>query len=276
MIADIQNLRVVFPGGQGVTEAVRGVTFNIGREKVGLVGESGSGKSTIGRALLRMVARPGRVSAGKLEVLGTDLLRAPESEIRQMRGRRMAMILQDPRASLDPVMTIGRQVTETWRTHFGGGEGEARDRALAMLESCGFRDPLHVLDAYPHELSGGEGQRAMIAMMLIAEPELLIADEPTSALDVTVRNRVLGVLDELVQRRGMGLLFISHDLRMVASFCDRVLVLYAGRILESLPARDIARARHPYTRALWAAEPKLGETRGRLPVMARDPAWLGP
>ena len=276
MIADIENLRVAFPGEGGVSEAVRGVSFTIGREKVGLVGESGSGKSTIGRALLGMVPRPGLVTAEKLEVLGNDLLRLPEAEVRRMRGRRMAMILQDPRSSLNPVMTIGRQVTETWRTHFHGGEAEARGAALAMLESCGFRDPQRIFAAYPFELSGGEGQRSMIAMMLIAAPELLIADEPTSALDVTVRRQVLRVLDDLVRRRGMGLLFISHDLRMVASFCDRILVLYAGHILESLPAGEIAHARHPYTRALWAAEPQLGDTPARLPVMSRDPAWLNP
>jgi len=165
---------------------------------------------------------------------------------------------------------------ETWRTHFGGGDGQAEERALEMLAACGFPDGPRVLKAYPHELSGGEGQRAMIAMMLIASPELLIADEPTSALDVTVRLQVLRILDKLVGERGMGLLFISHDLRLVASFCDRILVLYAGHILESLPARDIARAGHPYTRALWASSPELGAAQGRLPVIARDPAWLNP
>ncbi len=274
MIARIESLRVVFPGEAGPAEAVRGVSFDIGREKLGLVGESGSGKSTIGRALLRMVPWPGQVTAQRLEVLGADLLRAPEPEVRRMRGRRMAMILQDPRTSLNPVMTVGRQVAESWRAHFPCAEVTARNRALAMLESCGFHDPGRIFEAYPHELSGGEGQRAMIAMMVIASPELLIADEATSALDVTVRNQVLRVLDDLVRRRGMGLLFISHDLRLVASFCDRILVLYAGHILESLPASEVARARHPYTRALWAAEPQLGDARARLPVMARDPAWL--
>ena len=276
MIASAENLQVVFPGIAGATAAVRGVSFSIGREKVGLVGESGSGKSTIGRALLRMVPRPGRVSAQKLEVLGADFLTAPEAEIRRMRGRRVAMILQDPRQSLDPVIPVGRQIVETWRTHFGGDDAEAGERALDMLAACGFSDGPRVFNAYPHELSGGEGQRAMIAMMLIASPELLIADEPTSALDVTVRLQVLRILDKLVGERGMGLLFISHDLRLVASFCDRILVLYAGRILESLPARDIAHAAHPYTRALWAASPKLGAVQGRLPVIARDPAWLNP
>ena len=193
-----------------------------------------------------------------------------------MRGRRMAMILQDPRQALDPVIPVGRQIMETWRTHFGGGERDAEERALDMLAACGFADAPRVFAAYPHELSGGEGQRAMIAMMLIASPELLIADEPTSALDVTVRLQVLRVLDKLVAERGMGLLFISHDLRLVASFCDRILVLYAGHILESLPARDIAHAAHPYTRALWAASPSLGTGQGRLPVMTRDPGWLNP
>jgi peptide/nickel transport system ATP-binding protein len=267
-----EDLRVAFPARSGVTEAVRGVNFEIGREKVGLVGESGSGKSTIGRALLRLA--PGIVSARRLEFAGTDILRASEAEIRRLRGRRISMILQDPRFSLNPVMTVGRQVAETWRAHFQGTDSEARQHARAMLESCGLRDWRRISAAFPHQLSGGEGQRAMIAMMLVAEPDLLIADEPTSAIDVTVRIQVLSVLDELVRRRGMGLLFISHDLRLVASFCDRVLVLYGGRILESLPANEIAR--HPYTRALWAAQPELNVPRPMLPVVPRDPAWLSP
>jgi len=271
----VEDLRVRFPGPRGLTEAVRGVGFELGRERLGLVGESGSGKSTVARALLRLVPRPGVVGARRLELAGTDLRAASESRMRRLRGRRVAMILQDPRFSLNPVMPVGRQIAETWLAHFRGRPAEARSRTLAMLESVGFRDPARVARAFPHELSGGEGQRAMIAMMLIAEPEVLIADEATSALDVTVRNQVLSVLDDLVRRRGMGLLFISHDLGLVASFCDRILVMYAGRILETVAASGIANARHPYTRGLLAAGPRLEDEAPVLPVMRRDPAWLG-
>ena len=270
----VEDLRVTFETPRGSHAAVRGVTFDLGRERLGLVGESGCGKSTLARALLGLVPRPGRMAARRLELSGADLAALSEPQMRRLRGRRIAMILQDPRYSLNPVMTVGRQIAETWRAHFPGTAAEAERRTLAMLESVGFRDPARVARAFPHELSGGEGQRAMIAAMLIAEPEVLIADEPTSALDVTLRNQVLGVLDDLVTRRGMGLLFISHDLGLVASFCDRVLVMYAGRIVETIAAADIANARHPYTRGLMNARPRLEGTAGELPVVPRDPAWL--
>lgn len=271
VIAD--DLRVRFAGRHGAVEAVGGVSFRLGREKLGLVGESGSGKSTVGRSLLRLVPRPGTVSARRLEIAGTDILALSESEMRRLRGRRIAMILQDPRFSLNPVMRIGQQVAEIWHAHFGGTKAEAASRAVASLQSVGFRDPERIACCYPHQLSGGEGQRAMIAMMLMGEPGILIADEATSALDVTVRNQVLGVLDDLVRRRGMGLLFISHDLNLVASFCDRVLVMYGGRIIESIGCSEIASARHPYTRGLLDAQPRLDRTLSELPVVPRDPAW---
>jgi peptide/nickel transport system ATP-binding protein len=269
-LLQVADLRVTF----GQTAAVRGVSFDLGRERLGLVGESGSGKSSVARALMRLVPRGGRIAASKLEFGGQEILSLSEASMRRLRGRRIAMILQDPRFSLNPVMTIGRQIGESWRAHFRGTKAEASRRTLAMLESVGFREPERIARAYPHQLSGGEGQRAMIAMMLIGEPEMLIADEPTSALDVTVRNQVLAVLDDLVKRRGMGLLFISHDLDLVASFCDRILVMYGGRILESIEASEIAHARHPYTRGLLGAIPRIEDAGRELPVVPRDPAWL--
>lgn len=270
----VEDLHVTYPGVGTATNAVRGVSFDLGREKLGLVGESGSGKSTVGRALLGMLPRPTEISARRLDVHGADLTALTEPQIRLLRGRRVAMILQDPRFSLNPVMTIGRQVAEAWHAHFRGTRAEACERTLAMLKSVGFHEPGRIHDAFPHQLSGGEGQRAMIAMMLIAEPEILIADEPTSALDVTVRNQVLGVLDELVRRRGLGLLFISHDLNLVASFCDRVMVMLGGRILETCDVSKINEARHPYTRGLLAAQPRLDVALPLLPVVPRDPAWF--
>jgi peptide/nickel transport system ATP-binding protein len=274
-LLEVENLRVRFPTPTGVVEAVRGVSFAAGAEKVGIVGESGSGKSTVGRAILRLVPRPGVVTADRLAFRGLDLLTAGERAMRAVRGARIAMILQDPRHALNPVMRVGRQIEEAVRVHERIGRSAARRRALEMLEQVRIRDPERVHAAYPHELSGGIGQRAMIAIMLAAGPELLIADEPTSALDVTVQAQVLAILDDLVSGRGMGLVFISHDLELVASFCDRVLVMYAGRVLESLPARALHEARHPYTRGLLACLPKLERRGERLATLTHDPAWLG-
>jgi peptide/nickel transport system ATP-binding protein len=184
------------------------------------------------------------------------------------------MVMQDPKYSLNPVQKIGTQIVETYRLHHRASARDAKRRAIAMLESVQIRDPDLVFHRYPHQLSGGMGQRAMIAMMLIAEPDLLIADEPTSALDVTVQNQVLRVLDDLVTRRGMGLIFISHNLAVVSSFCDRVLVMYGGRIVEECLASELHAAHHPYTRALIAAAPDLDHPKATLSTVVRDPAWL--
>jgi peptide/nickel transport system ATP-binding protein len=269
----VDDLWVRFPGRTGTVEAVRGVSFEVGREKLGIVGESGSGKSMTGRAILRLVPAPGRVTARRLAFEELDLLTASERTMREVRGQRIAMVLQDPKFSLNPVMRVGDQVAEGWRVHSGASRREARGRALAMLEAVRIRDPERVYRAYPHELSGGMGQRIMIAMMLAGEPDLLIADEPTSALDVTVQMQVLAILDDLVTERGMGLVFISHDLNLVASFCDRVLIMYAGRIVETCPARELAAARHPYTQGLLRSLPRIDRPVAELAVLERDPAW---
>ena len=269
----VEDLKVSFPTRTGLIEAVRGVSFTLGRERLGIVGESGSGKSQTGRAIMGLTPGHAQVTAKQLSFDGIDLLSASPKVRRDLRGKRIAMILQDPKYSLNPVMSIGRQIVETLRQHESVSRGEARERALDMLAAVQIRDPKRVYDLYPHEVSGGMGQRAMIAMMLVAGPELLIADEPTSALDVTVQLEVLGILDKLVAERGMGLIFVSHDLRLVSSFCDRVIVMYAGRIVEELAASELANAKHPYTQGLLNCMPAIGSDRHPLTVLDRKPEW---
>ena len=269
----VEDLRVTFPTRTGQVQAVRGVSFTLGKERLGIVGESGSGKSQTGRAIMGLTPGHAKITAKRLAFGDRDLLNMPAAERRDLRGKKVAMILQDPKYSLNPVMTIGRQIVETLKTHEKVSTSEAKQRALAMLEAVQIRDPQRVFDLYPHEVSGGMGQRAMIAMMLVCGPELLIADEPTSALDVTVQLEVLGILDKLVSERGMGLIFISHDLRLVSSFCDRVIVMYAGRIVEELSSANLAEAQHPYTRGLLNCLPTIGSDRHPLPVLDRKPEW---
>ena len=270
----VEDLRVSFPNRDGGrTEAVRGISFALGRERLGIVGESGSGKSQTGRAILGLTAPEGTVTARRLEFNGVDLLRCSPKQRRELRGGHIAMVLQDPKFSLNPVMTIGDQVVETLRAHTRISARDARAKAMAALVAVQIDQPERVYKLYPHEVSGGMGQRAMIAMMLIADPDLLIADEPTSALDVTVQLQVLAILDALVVRRGMGLIFISHDLRLVSTFCDRILVMYAGRVVEEVSAGGLADAKHPYTRGLLNCLPRLGDDRHPLPTLDRQPEW---
>jgi peptide/nickel transport system ATP-binding protein len=269
----VEDLHVRIPTTKGVVEAVRGVSFALGREKLGIVGESGSGKTMTGRAILRLVPPPGEITASAMRFDGRDLLRASEREFRDIRGRRIAMVMQDPKFSLNPVMPVGQQVAEAYRVHSRAGAAEARLKAMEMLRAVRIRDPERVFRAYPHELSGGMGQRIMIAMMLVPDPDLLIADEPTSALDVTVQMQVLAIIDDLVTQRGMGLIFISHDLNLVASFCDRVLIMYSGRIVESCRAAELHQAQHPYTRGLLDSLPQFDKAGRELPALRRDPAW---
>lgn len=273
-LLDVQNLNIRFKGHRQENHAVRGISFSVGREKVAIVGESGSGKSLTGRSLLKLTPQGASVSADRMQFGDIDLLSTGERQMRKIRGKRISMIMQDPKFSLNPLMRVGHQINEAYRIHFNVSEKEARVKALAMLEAVNIRDPERVFDLYPNEISGGMGQRIMIAMMLIPEPDLIIADEPTSALDVTVRQQVLSVLNDLLARRKTGLLFITHDLSLVSSFCDRALVMYAGRILEEISADQLHNARHPYTRALLASQPDLQYPVDMLAIPARDPAWL--
>ena len=276
MLVDIHNLHIAFPTPTGPVPAVQGVSLTLGAEKLGIVGESGSGKSLTARALLRLLPHTAIATADRLAFDGIDILRASERDMRRIRGKRAGLILQDPKYALNPVMTAGDQVAEAWRTHKGGTRRQATAAAIDLLDQVRIRNPAQVARAYPHELSGGMGQRVMIAMMLAPDPELLIADEPTSALDATVQAEILRLMEDLVTRRGMGLLLISHDLPLVGRFCDRVCVMYAGRVVEELPAADLAHATHAYTRGLLGCMPALSHPKPRLPVMTRDPAWLTP
>ncbi|WP_375633125.1 MULTISPECIES: ABC transporter ATP-binding protein [unclassified Bartonella] len=273
-LLEVEDLRISFLTTRGMSEVVRGVSFSVGKEKIGIVGESGSGKSMTGRAILRLSPKAAIVKAKKMRFEDVDLLAASEPQMRKIRGKRISMILQDPKYSLNPLIRIGEQIMEAYRIHYCVSKAEARERTISMLESVHIRDPEHVMRLFPHEISGGMGQRVMIAMMLIPKPDLIIADEPTSALDITVRRQVLSVLDELVTKSGTGLIFISHDLNMIADFCDRILVMYAGRVLEELPASDLSHACHPYTKALLASLPRLDNPVDILAVPERDPDWL--
>jgi peptide/nickel transport system ATP-binding protein len=274
-LLNVMNLKVAFRGEDGeYREAVKGVSFSLGREKLGIVGESGSGKSLTGRSILGVLPPYAKMSADRLEFDGIDLRDQSAKQRRALRGNRLGMILQDPKFSLNPVMRIGDQIVEAIRIGNRRMSGrEARRQMLATLESVHIREPERVARLYPHELSGGMGQRVMIGMMVVREPDLLVADEPTSALDVSVRMQVLSILDELVTRRGMGLIFISHDLNLVSKFCDRVIVMYAGRIVEMLPANRLHEATHPYTRGLLSCLPSITGPLEPLPVLQREASW---
>ncbi|CTQ52087.1 Stage 0 sporulation protein KD [Roseibium album] len=273
-LVSVRDLHVRFSTPKGPVHAVRGVSFDLGRERLGIVGESGSGKSQTGRALLRLTAGNGSINARKMVFDGLNLMRASEKTMRGIRGSRISMIMQDPKYSLNPVLTVGAQIAESCRRHENISKADAKKRALAMLETVRIREPEKVYNLYPHQVSGGMGQRIMIAMMLITNPQVMIADEPTSALDVTVQMQVLKLLDDMVRERGMGLVLISHDLQLVSSFCDRVLVMYGGRIMETLDAKNLDQAQHPYTKGLLNCLPRLDGTHDDLPVLKRDPAWL--
>ncbi|MGN8111987.1 ABC transporter ATP-binding protein [Paraburkholderia sp. 22098] len=276
-LCEIDDLRIAFRAHDGtLNEAVRGLSLTLKKgERLGIVGESGSGKSLTGRALLGLLPPAAHCTAKSLRFDGQDMLAMPAHKRRRSCGSQMGMILQDPKYSLNPVMTVEQQMREAFALRDPKlGRREMRAKVVAALESVHIRNPERVARSYPHELSGGMGQRVMIAMMVSTGPRLLIADEPTSALDVLVSMQVLAVLDELIEKHQTGLIFISHDLPLVMSFCDRVVVMYAGRVIETCAARDLVNAQHPYTRGLLAANPPLVDPPAELPVLSRDTAWL--
>ncbi|GAB2187576.1 ABC transporter ATP-binding protein [Roseibium sp. LAB1] len=269
-LLDVDGLTVTFPTARGPVDVVKGISFTLGRERLGIVGESGSGKSMTGRAILRLIRKPGKVTARHMRFDGIDLLGRSERQMRDLRGARISMVMQDPKFSLNPVMTVGEQIAEALVTHKKLPRRELKERVMAMLEAVRINDPARVAGLYPHEVSGGMGQRIMIAMMLIPEPDLLIADEPTSALDVSVQAQVLDIIDDLVTGKGMGLILISHDLNLVSRYCDRILVMNSGEVVEQCKASDLHSAQHPYTRGLIAAMPRMNEDRDELPVLDRS------
>jgi oligopeptide/dipeptide ABC transporter ATP-binding protein len=281
-LLEVRDLRVSFPRPAGGIVPVDGVSFSIARgETLALVGESGAGKSLTGLALLKLIPPPGRIDPGASIRLGdSDVLPLEGESLRQLRGRRIAMVFQDPMTSLNPVLTIGDQISETIRAHFRVTAQEARRRSEELLAEVGLPDPHGRYASYPHQLSGGMRQRVMLAIALAAQPELLIADEPTSALDVTVQAQILELLDRLRTAHGMAMLLITHDLGVVAGRADRVAVMYAGRIVEEATTETLfAQPAHPYTRGLLASLPRLRGPRtpvqaipGSVPVPGQWPA----
>ncbi|SCX28984.1 MULTISPECIES: ABC transporter ATP-binding protein [Agrobacterium] len=265
-ILSVKNLSVNF--GRYGKPALDDISFDLKAERLGIVGESGSGKSTLGRAVMRLLPPIASVSADMLTFDDLNLLNAREKQMRSLRGNRMALIMQDPRYSLNPVLPIGKQVAEAAVLHLSASKSEAYKMAAAMLERVRITDIERTMKLYPHQVSGGMGQRVMIAMMLLAKPRIVIADEPTSALDVSVRGDVLKLLDELVRENNAGLMLISHDIRMVAAFCERIMVMYKGRVVETLTSLE--EAQHPYTRGLIAAMPDLHTPVRRLKTLDRN------
>ncbi|HEU6443862.1 MAG TPA: ABC transporter ATP-binding protein [Gaiellaceae bacterium] len=262
-LLSVKDLEVRFWTGRGIIHAVNGVSFDIAPgETLGIVGESGCGKSVTSLAILGILARAGRVTAGSARFQGRELIGLSDEELRTIRGKEIAMIFQDPMTSLNPVLTIGKQLRETLQTHFDMNHDEAERRAAELLDRVGIPSADARLKDYPHQFSGGMRQRAMIAMALACEPKVLIADEPTTALDVTIQAQILNLLRELVAEQDTALVLITHDLGVVAGMCERVNVMYAGMFVETGSARQVfARPRHPYTLGLLQSIPRLDAAR---------------
>lgn len=269
-LLDISNLKIGFPSDYGIVPVVKSISFEVGREIVALVGESGSGKSLTGRAIMGLLPPRAQLKAERLRFEGHDLAHTKPSAWRKLRGNGLGLILQDPKYSLNPAIRIGRQVEETLLLHTKLSASERKAKVLAMLEKVGLNDAERVYKSYPSELSGGMGQRVMIATMLINAPRLLIADEATSALDHDLQIQVLELLKSLTVEMGMGLLLISHDLQQVARFADRVMVMRYGEIVDRLDARDLSKSQNAYTSGLWNARPSASTYGTRLPVLERE------
>lgn len=271
----VENLRVSFKLDEGLVQAVRGITFQVARgETLGIVGESGSGKSVTNLAIMGLIPKPpGVVESGRAWFDRRDLLAATEQELQFVRGRRIGMIFQDPMTALNPFMTIGEQLTEVTRWHLGLGRSESRQHAAQMLGLVGIPAPESRLKLYPHQFSGGMRQRVMIAMALSCEPDLLIADEPTTALDVTIQAQIIDLLREIQRKKKTSIILITHDLGVVASICHRVLVMYAGKIVEQADVQSIFQSpSHPYTRGLLASLPRIdGDAESRLVSIPGNP-----
>jgi len=279
-LLEVDGLRTWFDTLSGRVRSVDGVSFSVERGRtLGVVGESGCGKSVTALSIMRLVPTPPGRHMGSVRLGGTDLLALSEREMRRIRGNRISMIFQEPMTSLNPVMTIGRQIAETVRLHRGGSRAEALGRAVDMLRVVQIPEPQRRVQEYPHQLSGGMRQRVMIAMALACDPEVLIADEPTTALDVTIQAQILELIRGLQARLGMGVVMITHDLGVVAESCDRVVVMYAGRKVEEADVVDLFdRPLHPYTRALMASMPSMNTSTARLaeiPGLVPAPSELG-
>jgi peptide/nickel transport system ATP-binding protein len=271
-LLDITNLTIAFPSDRGPIDVVKSISFSVGREILAVVGESGSGKSMTGRAIMGLLPRQAKVQAEAMTFEGQDLQAFKSAQWNRLRGDGIGLILQDPKFSLNPAHRIGRQIAETLLLHTKLSAGARRDKVLEMMAKVGLADPKRIYDSYPAALSGGMGQRVMIAAMLINRPKLIIADEPTSALDHDLQEQILLLLRSLVEEFGMAMLLISHDLQQVSRYADRVLVMRQGEIVDRLPAARLAEAQSLYTRGLWAARPSAATYSTRLPVMDGEDA----
>ncbi len=280
-LLEVDRLEVAFETEDGLLHAVDGVSFDVeAGQTLGIVGESGCGKSVTASAILRLVpSPPGKILGGEIRFEGTDILRLPTEDLRGIRGQEISMIFQDPMTSLNPVFTVEKQMGEVLDLRFGLGREEARTRSVEMLRTVGIAEPESRISSYPHELSGGMKQRVMIAMALLCEPRLLIADEPTTALDVTIQAQILHLIKDLQQRTGAAVIFITHDMGVIAEVCDEVAVMYAGRVVEEAEVVEVfERSRHPYTKGLLESIPKKGvEKKAQLPTIeGLVPSLLNP
>jgi len=268
-VLDISDLRTYFHTDEGTVRAVDGVSFSVKvGHTLGIVGESGSGKSVTSLSIMQLLASSAKIESGKIVLLGKDLVGLPEPEMRGIRGKEVAMIFQEPMTSLNPVFTVGSQVAEAIILHQKATKEEARARTIDLFREVGIPEPEQRVDSYPHQMSGGQKQRVMIAMALSCNPKLLIADEPTTALDVTIQAQILDMLRELRDSRGMAILFITHDLGVIAEIADEVLVMYQGEMVEHGPVLDIfSDPKHPYTKGLLACRPRLESVYRRLPTV---------